>query len=268
MLMEPERDGLEIMAGQLKCAGCGREYPIVGGVPRFADLAEVEEEKAATAAGFGWEWKQFNQHDEKYGEQLLGWLNPVKPEFFKDKIVLDGGCGKGRHLKLAGEWGVRDVVGVDLSDAVEPAFEATRAQPNIHVVQGDIFNLPFAAACLTTRSVWACSIILLSRLKVFNRWRQRSNPADMFQPGCTALKTTGGSPACQSAASAFHFAAQSPYPVSRFKLPTAILFLATKVIYGPLSRIGDGSAARRLYYGDYLSWLSRFGWREHHVNSV
>src|SRR5258708_7615269 len=92
-----ETDGREIISGQLKCEWCQREYPIVDGVPRFANLAEVGEEKAATAAGFGWEWKHFNQHDEKYGDQLLGWLNPVKPEFFKNKIVLDGGCGKGRH---------------------------------------------------------------------------------------------------------------------------------------------------------------------------
>src|ERR1043166_798700 len=93
-------DGAEIISGQLKCAGCEAAYPIVGGVPRFADLAQLNEEKAATAKGFGWEWTHFSQVDEKYGEQLLGWLNPVKPEFFKDKVVLDGGCGKGRQLFL------------------------------------------------------------------------------------------------------------------------------------------------------------------------
>src|SRR3954467_10015708 len=119
-----ELEGGEIFAGQLKCTECSRHYPIVRGVPRFADLGEIDEEKAAIAAGFGWEWKQFTQHDEKYGDQLLGWLNPVQPEFFKDKVVLDGGCGKGRHLKLAAGWGVRDVIGVDLSDAVDSAFEA------------------------------------------------------------------------------------------------------------------------------------------------
>ena len=49
------------------------------------------------------------------------------------------------------------------------------------------------------------------------------------------------------------------------KIPTAILFLLTKGIYGPLSRIGNGSFARRLYYGDYFSYLARFGWREQHL---
>jgi SAM-dependent methyltransferase len=263
-MAEPERDGLEIMAGQLHCAGCGRKYPIVGGVPRFANLAEVGEEKAATAAGFGWEWKHFNQHDEKYGEQLLGWLNPVRPEFFKDKIVLDGGCGKGRHLKLAGEWGVRDVVGVDLSDAVEPAFEATRAQPNIHVVQGDIFNLP-------VRPVfdYAFSLGVLDHL---------GKPIEGFQSLASKVKPGGHVSAWVYGAEnnwwitglinplRVHFTSRlSPHTLFHVsKLPTAILYLATKVVYGPLSRIGNGSWARRLYYGDYLSWLARFGWREQH----
>src|ERR1043166_5628394 len=135
-------DGAEIISGQLKCAGCEAAYPIVGGVPRFADLAQLNEEKAATAKGFGWEWTHFSQVDEKYGEQLLGWLNPVRPEFFKDKVVLDGGCGKGRHLNLAAQWGASEVIGVDLSEAVDTAFDATRGTPNVHVVQGDICRLP------------------------------------------------------------------------------------------------------------------------------
>src|SRR6476659_10860996 len=88
-----QREGQEIMAGRLECNGCQTSYPIDHGVPHFADLDHVGEEKAATAAGFGWEWKKFTQHDEKYREQFLGWLKPVSPGFFKDKVVLDGGCG-------------------------------------------------------------------------------------------------------------------------------------------------------------------------------
>jgi SAM-dependent methyltransferase len=259
-----EHTGPEIMAGQLDCAGCRREYPITGGVPRFANLAEVEEEKAATAAGFGWEWKQFTQHDEKYGEQLLGWLNPVKPEFFKDKVVLDGGCGKGRHLKLAAEWGAREVIGVDLSEAVDTAFAATRAAENVHVVQGDICRLPFRP-CFD----YAFSLGVLDHL---------GSPIEGFKSLASKVKPGGH-------VSAWVYGAENngwitglinPLRVnftSRLdhrtlfhlsKLPTAVLFLATKLIYGPLSRLGNGDSARWLFYGDYLSFLSRFGWREQH----
>ena len=132
--------------GTLECAGCTKQFPIVRGVPRFADLEGVDPEKAATASSFGFEWQHFTQQDERYGDQLLGWIAPVKPEFFKNKVVLDGGCGKGRHMLLASSWGARDVVGVDLSDAVESAFAATRESSNVHVVQADICHLPLKSA--------------------------------------------------------------------------------------------------------------------------
>jgi hypothetical protein len=48
------------------------------------------------------------------------------------------------------------------------------------------------------------------------------------------------------------------------KLPAAGLFLATKLVYGPLNRNGS-SVGRYLFYNDYLSALSKFGWREQHT---
>src|SRR5258706_10991093 len=99
----------EIMEGELRCASCHSSYPILRGVPRFADLDTVEIEKAATAAGFGWQWQHFTQEDSRYAEQFLGWIAPVTPDFFNGKVVLEGGCGKGRHTQLAAQWGARDV---------------------------------------------------------------------------------------------------------------------------------------------------------------
>ena len=146
VLQADAQDETGIVEGTLECAGCTKQFPIVRGVPRFADLEGVDPEKAATASSFGFEWQHFTQQDERYGDQLLGWIAPVKPEFFKNKVVLDGGCGKGRHMLLASSWGARDVVGVDLSDAVESAFAATRESSNVHVVQADICHLPLKSA--------------------------------------------------------------------------------------------------------------------------
>src|SRR5437868_7847671 len=131
-------DAQEILNGQLACQGCDAAYPIVRGVPRFVDVAKIEEDKAATAEAFGFEWQHFTQKDERYREQFLGWIAPVTPEFFRGKIILDGGCGKGRHMKLAREWGASEVIAVDISDAVETAFEEARNVENLHVVQADL----------------------------------------------------------------------------------------------------------------------------------
>jgi len=138
------RDGGEIIEAGLLCASCKTRWPVTRGVPRFASIEGVAGDKAATAESFGWQWQHFTQTDEKYEQQFLGWLAPVTPELFKDKVVLEGGCGKGRHTQLAAQWGARDVIGVDLSAAVETAYAATRELGNAHVVQADILNLPFA----------------------------------------------------------------------------------------------------------------------------
>jgi uncharacterized protein YbaR (Trm112 family) len=42
-------DGHEIIEGVLTCQKCTREYRVVRGVPRFADLGKIEEDKAETA---------------------------------------------------------------------------------------------------------------------------------------------------------------------------------------------------------------------------
>jgi SAM-dependent methyltransferase len=138
-----EIDGAEIMEGRLVCPGCAAAFPIVRGVPRFLPPS-LAADKQATAAAFGYEWTHYSELTDADRKEFLAWIQPLTPADFKDQIVLDGGCGKGRHIFQAAEFGARTVVGVDLSDAVEAAFGNTRHLPNVHVVQGDLLDLPFA----------------------------------------------------------------------------------------------------------------------------
>src|SRR5260370_16361500 len=137
-------ENAEIIEGQLACKGCACTFPITRGIPRFAAPEKLEPDQAATAKNFGWQWHHFSHNDDLYADQFLGWIAPVRPELFQGKVVLEGGCGKGRHTQLAAKWGAREVIGVDLSDAVETAFTATRQLENAHIVQADIYHLPFA----------------------------------------------------------------------------------------------------------------------------
>jgi SAM-dependent methyltransferase len=66
---------------------------------------------------------------------------PIEPGFFRGRVGLDAGCGYGRSLFYAASYGA-DVIGLDLSEAVEAARENTRGLPGAHVVQGDIFQPP------------------------------------------------------------------------------------------------------------------------------
>jgi SAM-dependent methyltransferase len=261
-----KEDGVEILEGSLQCSACASTYPIVRGVPRFADLGQIGSEKAATAASFGWEWLHFTQEDDLYGEQMLGWLKPVNEDFFRDKVVLEGGCGKGRHTRLAARWGARDVVAVDLSDAVESAFAATRGSENIHIVQADLGQLP-----LRRVFDYAFSIGVIHHLEDpnlgFKSLASKIKPGGHFSVWVYGAENNGWitgliSPLRTRLTSRINRKAL----LHLSKLPTAAMYAATKLVFGPLNKFRTGSAlARKLFYGEYLSAISNFGWREQHT---
>ena len=245
------------------CDECENQYPITRGVPRFAELGQVEKEKAETAENFGWQWNKFTQEDTKYSEQFLGWLQPVRPEFFSDKIVLEGGCGKGRHTALAHDWGAKEIVGIDLSDAVEAAYEATNHLPNAHIVQADIFKLPFKKAF-----DYAFSVGVL---------HHTPDPKKAFLSLVSKVKKNGNISAwvygkenngwiinyVNPIRTGFTSKINQPTLYQLSKLPTLGVFLASKLIYKPLNRSAKPLAGK-LFYNDYLYHLSTFGWREQH----
>lgn len=137
-------EGVEIMEGALLCGGCSAAFPILRGIPRFLAQSLTADQKA-TADAFAYEWTHYSELTEADSREFLAWIAPLTPASFKDRVVLDGGCGKGRHIFLAAQFGARTVVGIDLSNAVEAAYQNTRDLPNVHVIQADISNLPFAA---------------------------------------------------------------------------------------------------------------------------
>ena len=56
--------------------------------------------------------------------------------------LLDCGCGKGRHLRVMAGFGASELVGVDVSDAVDVAYANTRELGNVNIVQADLHRLP------------------------------------------------------------------------------------------------------------------------------
>lgn len=256
-----EREEREIIEGLLSCKKCDREYKIVRGVPRFADLSKIEQDKAETAENFGWQWTHFTQADEKYNEQFLGWIQPVKPEFFLAKIILEGGCGKGRHTSLAANWGAKEIVGIDLSAAVESAFQATRHLPNAHIVQADIFKLPFKRAFDYAFSVGVLHhtpdpkkafLSLAGKVKkggAISAWIYGAENNEWITSYVNPIRT------------GFTSKINQPTLYQLSKLPTLGVYLASKLIYRPLDKTPLG---KRLFYHDYLTHLGTFGWREQH----
>ncbi len=133
--------GDEIIEGELSCRGCAARYPIRRGIPRFVDSGSY-------AASFGREWNWFRsvQIDSHNGGDLserqladtTGWSDAD----YRGRLLLDAGVGAGRFAEVAARKGA-EVIGVDLSDAVEAAYGNLHDRPNVHIVQADIFALPF-----------------------------------------------------------------------------------------------------------------------------
>jgi SAM-dependent methyltransferase len=132
----------EIVQGTLACSGCQASFPVIRGIPRFLP-AQLSAAKQATATAFGYEWTHYSELTTADGKEFLDWIKPLDESIFANRVILDGGCGKGRHLFLAAQMGAADAIGIDLSDAVESAYRNTRHLPNAHVIQADIYHLPF-----------------------------------------------------------------------------------------------------------------------------
>jgi SAM-dependent methyltransferase len=157
----------DIVEGVL-ISGCGRRFPIVRGIPRiienaadlfpefvrrhagdFPDALKGPVSKSRTDAAiektrksFGYQWTVFREMVIDFRENFFYYIRPLDEAFFKGKLGLDMGCGFGRHIYNAALFGA-EMVGVDLSDAIESTAENTRELPNVHLVQADVYHLPF-----------------------------------------------------------------------------------------------------------------------------
>jgi uncharacterized protein YbaR (Trm112 family) len=129
-----------IQEGLLRCRTCAAEYPVQGGIPRFVP-------DAAYAQSFSFEWRQWRhtQFDTASRNDSLATFTAStghSPADFGDKLVLEAGCGAGRYMDLLARAGAQ-IIGIDLSQAIEVAQENLGHLPNCHFVQGDLMRPPF-----------------------------------------------------------------------------------------------------------------------------
>lgn len=140
--LESHTAGGEIDSGWLVSEDARNQYPIRGGIPRFVPESNY-------ANNFGMQWNHFSktQLDSYSGHPIsaerfwkaTGW----RSEDLRGQWVLDVGCGSGRFAEVALSAGAH-VVALDYSSAVDACYANLKHHPNLHVVQGDIYALPFA----------------------------------------------------------------------------------------------------------------------------
>lgn len=156
-----------IRTGLLTCQ-CGEQFPIIDSVPRLliGDLrlqalaaypesqalggqlrqparlqssASVPRHLLQTQASFGYEWTHFSRYAV---DNFRLFIKPLGEGFFAGKLGLDVGCGAGRHAQQAAGLGAQ-IIGMDLSQAVDVAARRDPEERGTQFVQADILHAPF-----------------------------------------------------------------------------------------------------------------------------
>lgn len=141
ILENPEYHEKNVYSGWLVSEAGDYRYPINNFIPRFVPASNY-------ADNFGMQWSQFSrtQLDSYSGQSIsadrfwkaTGWHS----EDIAGQWVLDAGCGAGRFAEVALHAGAK-VVALDYSSAVDVCYTNLKHHPRLHVVQGDIYALPF-----------------------------------------------------------------------------------------------------------------------------
>ncbi|MCY2963628.1 MAG: class I SAM-dependent methyltransferase, partial [Planctomycetota bacterium] len=135
-----ETRGNDVIDGKIVCGKCGAEYAVRNGVLRC-----VESDKYVGNFSFEWQLHRKTQFDgptsnESY--EVFYRKTGIKEDQVRGKKVLDVGVGTGRFADVAERSGA-EVVGIDLSYAVEAAVENVGGRDRVNVIQADCFQLPF-----------------------------------------------------------------------------------------------------------------------------
>jgi len=134
-------EGGEVLDGDLTCRACGAGYPVIRGVPRFVVSGDY-----AGSFGHQWHWFREVQIDSRnrlaISEETLRSSTGWRDDEYRGRRLLDAGVGAGRFAERAAAKGA-EVFGIDLTPAVDAAYQNIGQLPNVHLAQADIFALPF-----------------------------------------------------------------------------------------------------------------------------
>lgn len=141
--------GEHIWEGSLSCANCKSTFFIKNGVPRLlVDSNIYPTSKKYKHIFSAWSEGEFGE-GELYGHSEEEELSDFFVAFditssdLRNKFILDAGCGVGRLTKNLGRFG-GEVIGIDIHDAMEIPFQQSSMLKNVHIIQADLFHLPFS----------------------------------------------------------------------------------------------------------------------------
>jgi SAM-dependent methyltransferase len=135
-----QQAGGAVATGILGCVQCRQAFKIVDSIPRFVPRANY-------ASSFGLEWTLHarTQYDSYSGARVSAtrFFNETKwPPHLAGEVILEVGSGSGRFTEQAASTGAI-VASLDYSEAVAANYASNGHRPNVLIVQGDLYALPF-----------------------------------------------------------------------------------------------------------------------------
>jgi SAM-dependent methyltransferase/uncharacterized protein YbaR (Trm112 family) len=253
----------EIIAGKLTCTNCLKQYAIEGGVPRMIDAALSSSVDLNTGDRFADAWKEFPRLVATYKKQFYDWIYPVDEDFIQNKLVLEAGCGKGRHAQLIAESGAKMVFAIDIGDAIDVAYQNVGHMSQLHLIQADIRKLPFKQIF-----EYAFSVGVLHHME--DPQAGFSSVVDCLAPGGSVSIWVYGKENnwwITNLISPVREAFTAKLPASILKLiSTTIsvpLYVHSKGIAEPYSRLRkNASWLPEMFYESYLAYIGKFDFTE------
>ena len=132
-----------------------RCYPIRGGVPRFVEVEQLRGAQRDTIETFAYKWSRIPSyaHEQETKRQRERWYYErfnfphgdadVRAFLGNAGFVLEAGTGTGVDTDLLMRNCDGLVFGIDLSSAIELAYERLHHHPRVVLLQADMARLPF-----------------------------------------------------------------------------------------------------------------------------
>jgi SAM-dependent methyltransferase len=151
-----QRAGDEILEGELiSQTDEALRYSVRRGVPRFVNAEHLREAQRATVEAFAYKWARIPQyaheratkaHRERWYFQRFGFTDgdaDLRRFLTGARFVLEAGTGTGVDTDLLARNFGGLLFGVDISSAIDTAYERFRDNPRVALLQADIGRLPF-----------------------------------------------------------------------------------------------------------------------------
>lgn len=176
-------EGIDL--GVLRCLECDRTYQIKDDIAYFSGQVEHAGVRNQQATYSLW-WDRYHNEQSITNPANVNELYDslrIKPEEFRNKLVLDAGCGNGRFSYVVSRYNPSLLVCFDISSGLTHCREALRngnSRVRASYVQGDITKLPFRKEIFDVILSWGVLHHTPNTEQTFNSVSTRVRPGGQF----------------------------------------------------------------------------------------